>query len=229
MAHRQAIYFAPAADTPIHAFGSSWLGRDAYTGEALPQPAVDGIAADRLHAITASPRRYGFHGTLKAPFRLADGTTAYDLHHAVRTFAATQPAFAVRLQLTSLRGYLAFTARPPTGALDDFAAACVRAFEPFRAPLAADELARRLPKLKTERQRQHLERWGYPYVMEDFEFHMTLTERLFGTEHDRVLATLQERTASVAALPLQVDRLAVFEEPAPGAAFRLEANYPLAG
>ncbi|TVQ39233.1 MAG: hypothetical protein EA356_01915, partial [Geminicoccaceae bacterium] len=74
MAHRQAIYFAPAPTTDLHRFASAWLGRDAYTGEVLSQPLVEGIRAERLHALTASPRRYGFHATLKAPFRLADGT-----------------------------------------------------------------------------------------------------------------------------------------------------------
>ena len=229
MAHRQAIYFAPAADTPIHAFASAWLGRDAYTDRALAQPTVAGVAPERLVEITASPRRYGFHGTLKAPFRLAEGSTVDLLHQAARAFAQSRPAFEIELQVSSLRGFLAFTTKPPTDALDDFAAACVHAFEPFRAPLDAADVARRKPELKTERQRANLERWGYPYVMADFEFHLTLTARLFGAEHDAVLADLRERTAALLRTPLPVDRVAVFEEAVAGAPFRITGNYRLGG
>ncbi|MFW5833587.1 MAG: DUF1045 domain-containing protein [Pseudomonadota bacterium] len=228
MTHRQAIYFAPAADSDLHRFASTWLGRDAYTDTPLEQPTVRGVAPERLRALTASPRRYGFHATLKAPFRLRDDTTVDLLHQAVRAFAASRPAFAIAIEVTSLRGFLAFTAKPPTDRLDAFAAACVRSFEPFRAPLDDKELARRQPELRTERQRKHLALWGYPYVMEDFTFHMTLTERLAGEEHDRLLAELRERTAELVRTPLAIDRLAVFEETAPASPFRLTANYPLA-
>ena len=35
---RLAVYWAPDLDDPLHRDGSAWLGRDAETGAALPQP-----------------------------------------------------------------------------------------------------------------------------------------------------------------------------------------------
>ena len=228
MGPRQALYFAPSPTSRLHAFASAWLGRDARSGLPVPRAVVEGLAAADLARITESPRRYGFHATLKAPFRLAPGMTVDLLHQAVRAFAASRPAFTIGIEVTSLRGFLAFTARPPVDELNDFAAACVRGFEPFRAPLDDDELQRRRPELLSARQRQYLALWGYPYVMDEFVFHMTLTERLAGAEHDRLLAMLQRSTADLVAPPLPIDRLSVFEEPEPGASFRMTGSYPLA-
>jgi hypothetical protein len=70
---RFAVYFAPAPGSDLETFGCGWLGRG-LRGEDLPQPLVTGVAPARLAEITRSPRHYGFHGTLKAPFALADGT-----------------------------------------------------------------------------------------------------------------------------------------------------------
>ncbi len=229
MAHRYALYLAPPPESELHAFASRWLGRDAVTGEHLEQPFVEHVPSDKLAEITASPRRYGFHGTIKPPFRLAPGKTGDDLHRAARLFAAVWPALALPLQVQSLRGFLALMLARPVPELDAFAAACVRDFEPFRAPLTADERAQREQAALTPRQRAHLEHFGYPYVMEDFVFHMTLTERLHDNLHDRVLTDLCARTRPLIAEPWRADALCVFEEPAPTSPFRLTARYPLAG
>ncbi|HET6522220.1 MAG TPA: DUF1045 domain-containing protein, partial [Geminicoccaceae bacterium] len=175
---RYAIYFAPAPDDPLGAFGNRWLGRDPWTGECLPQPRIPGLAPERLHAITASPRRYGFHGTLKPPFALAPGATPADLDMAARTFAAARRPVEVPLALRSLSGFLALVPAEPVPALDALAADCVRAFDSFRAPSDAAELSRRRAAGLTARQDALLLAWGYPYVFEEFRFHLTLTERL---------------------------------------------------
>jgi putative phosphonate metabolism protein len=229
MVRRYALYLAPPAESELHRFARSWLGRDAITGEAVAQPFVEGVPADKLREITASPRRYGFHGTIKPPFRLASGRDGAGLHEAARLFAAAWPAFEIDLEVQSLRGFLALMLRAPSAELDAFAAACVRDFEPFRASLAEAELDNRRRSPLTPRQLAHLEQWGYPYVMEDFVFHMTLTEKLHHNLHDRVLTDLCARTRELTALPWRVDALCIFEEPKPGADFHLTARYPLAG
>ncbi len=229
MAHRYALYLAPPGDSELHRFASRWLGRDAITGEALEQPFVEHVPADKLREITASPRRYGFHGTIKPPFRLANGCTADAFHEAVRVFAAAWPAMDLPLQIHSLRGFLAFMSARPSPALDAFAAACVRDFEPFRAPLRPDEMEARKRAPLSPRQLAHLEEFGYPYVMEDFAFHMTLTEKLHDNLHDRVLTDLCARTRPLLAEPFRADALCVFEEPEPHAPFRMTARYPLGG
>jgi len=229
MAHRYALYLAPPGDSDMHRFASRWLGRDAITGEELEQPFVEHVAADKMREITASPRRYGFHGTIKPPFRLAHGRQPDEFHRAVRIFAAAWPAMSLRLQVRSLRGFLAFMLAEPSPELDTFAAACVRDFEPFRAPLRPEEMEARKRASLTPRQLAHLEDFGYPYVMEDFVFHMTLTDKLQNNIHDRVLTDLCARTRPLVAEPFAADALCVFEEPRPHSPFRLTARYPLAG
>ena len=65
---RAAIYFAPAADSALHDFRADRLGRDALIGAPRPTPTVDGIAPERLAAITADARRYGFTPPCGRPF-----------------------------------------------------------------------------------------------------------------------------------------------------------------
>ena len=228
MAHRYAIYYAAPPDSPLERFGTSWLGRHHRTGATLEPPAVPGIAPERLRELTASPRRYGFHGTLKAPFRLAAERTAEELHAAASAFAAARPAFTLPpLVIADLKGFLAFVPAEPAAALDDLAAACVRDFEPFRAALTPDEIARRPLHRLSERQRRQLETFGYPYVFGDFGFHMTLTERLADADKAILLPHLQNLAAPLAREPFRVDAIAIYEEPAPSAGFAMTGRCPL--
>ncbi len=129
--------------------------------------------------MTVTPRKYGFHGTLKPPFRLADGATFEELKTAVAELAQdTCPAQAAGLELSALGRFLALT---PTGDMTDLsrvAGACVRNLDQFRAPASQAELDRRRQSGLTPRQEAHLLDWGYPYVFDDFKFHLTLTGRL---------------------------------------------------
>ncbi len=225
-AHRYAVYYAAPPDSPLERFGTGWLGRHHRTGERLPQPALPGLAAERLAALTASPRRYGFHGTLKAPFRLAEGRTSAALHAAVAAFAAERTPFALEpLVISDLKGFLAFVPAGPAAALDALARACVRGFEPFRAPLTTEERNRRPLDRLSARQLAQLERYGYPYVLDDFAFHMTLTERLGAADKATLLPHLQAIARPLAAEPFVVDAVAVYEEPTKGADFVMTARY----
>ncbi|MGQ3281168.1 MAG: DUF1045 domain-containing protein, partial [Shinella sp.] len=70
---RYALYFTPSASDPLTLSAQRWLGRNAFTGATLAQLSVQGFDAATLAGLTADPRRYGFHATLKAPFSLAEG------------------------------------------------------------------------------------------------------------------------------------------------------------
>jgi putative phosphonate metabolism protein len=227
MSHRYAIYYAAPPDSPLERFGTTWLGRHHRTGARLQQPAVPGIAPERLRELTASPRRYGFHGTLKAPFRLAAERTAADLHAAASAFAAAHSAFTLPpMVIADLKGFLAFVPAEPAAALDALAAEAVRDFEPFRAALTPDEIARRPLHRLSERQRRQLESFGYPYVFADFGFHMTLTERLAPPDKAVLLPRLQTLGRPLGAEPFSVDAIAIYEEPTPGADFIMSGRYP---
>jgi putative phosphonate metabolism protein len=225
MSMRSAVYFAPAPGSALEAFGCGWLGR-ALDNTPLAQPAVPGIDPMRLVEITRSPRHYGFHGTLKAPFALADGRSADALDVAVESFARNCAPFEITLKIGSLGGFIAFVPAAASAALDGLAADCVEAFDVFRSPLDDAEIARRRAAGLTPRQERLLLRYGYPYVLDEFRFHMTLTERLHAPEHDRVLAILTERAAPICAKLLEIDAIATFEQPSREAPFTLRRRFP---
>ena len=86
---RYAVYFSPPLETPIQQFAGHWFGRDTLTGERRSPLCLKGFSAADLTAITALPARYGFHATLKAPFRLSAEASSADLPQALRKLAAT--------------------------------------------------------------------------------------------------------------------------------------------
>ena len=227
MAPRFAIYAAPPPDHPLWAFGSRLLGRDAAAAAPVPfpqdRPADDGT----WRAWTEEPRRYGFHGTLKAPFRLRDGATEEALDAIASDLADRSPAVTIpRLTVGLLGSFVALVPAEPSPALEALAAACVEAFEPVRAPLNPAEMEKRLKAPLTERQRALLERYGYPYVLDQFRFHMTLTGRLPPDEAERVRARLAELHARLDPA-LTVDALVLFVQDRPGEPFRIARRFPL--
>lgn len=229
MTARYAVYFAPDPTSDLHRFGARWLGRDPASGVRVPQPEVPGVPPDELARITASARRYGFHATLKAPMRLADGADPGALDDAVRALAAGMRPFAVRLALRSLHGFLALMLAEPSPAMQRLADACVERLDPLRAPPSDAERARRLSAGLSPEQARHLDRWGYPFVFEQFRFHMTLSDRLDDRTAALVRAALGPEAAAACAAPVAVDALTVFEEPAPGADLLIRSRHPLGG
>ena len=198
MTARYALYYAPDADSLLWQRASQWLGRDAVSGEDLLQPRFGELSDLDFAALTADPRHYGFHATLKAPFALAEGTNEAALIAAAAALAQARAPFVAAIRPMALGPFLAFQiigACPEMAALE---AACVRAFEPFRAPLSDADLIRRRRARLTPRQDAQLVTWGYPYVFEDFRFHMTLTGAIADdAARGRVLAAAERYFADV--------------------------------
>ncbi len=227
MAERIGIYFAPRRNSALARFGDRWLGRDVETDITLEQPKLAAISAARLQAITEAPRHYGFHGTLKPPFALATGSDRAQVQAAVSAFAADRNAFHIaRLKLKAIGNFLALSPADPVPALDTLAADCVRAFDPFRAPPDAAELAKRLSAGLTTRQSEHLARWGYPYVFDEFRFHLTLTGAITNdTEREIVQESLSPLLEPLLSEPVLVDALCLFHQPDRRAPFKLIARH----
>ena len=223
---RYAIYYAPPAQSPLWRFGSAAIGHDAETGADASLEPLRRFDIERWREITAEPRRYGFHGTLKAPFRLAPGRSEAELREACAAFAAERADFACPgVTLASISRFLALRLAAPSAALDRLAAAAVAGFDGFRAPMSEAEREKRLRAPLTPRQQDHLARWGYPYVLEDFRFHMTLTGPLEDEERALAEAELAEHFAlSGADGPLIVREIALYRQEA--GPFRLIARFP---
>ena len=222
---RYALYFAPQQGSALDRFGRHWIGRDAWTDTVVDQPSVEGVD---LVTATAFPRRYGFHATLKAPFGLAQGVREADLLEAFGRFAAARKRVeAPPLRLATLGDFLALVPSQASAAIDALSADCVREFEPLRAPLSAADRQRRLRSPLTERQRTYLEAWGYPYVFDEFTFHMTLTGPLASTLRQPIETALRPWLADVTATPFVLDCLVVSKQPAADEPFRIIASHPL--
>jgi putative phosphonate metabolism protein len=223
---RYALYWTPPPGSVLAQLGESWLGRDAATDRILAQPALPGFTDDEIMRLTAEPRRYGLHATLKPPFRLAAGHTEADLEASLAAFTGKQPSVrAAALRIRQLDGFLALTPETPSAAINGLAAQCVEAFDCFRAPPEAEELARRRQSKLTPTQEENLRRWGYPYVMEDFRFHITLSGTLERTTAQRLLPLLAAHFAPAMAEPLAIGEIALFIEFAPGAPFRIIRHF----
>jgi putative phosphonate metabolism protein len=227
-ASRYAIYFVPAPETPLYQAGAALLGYDVYSGRRLPFPGGVALGDDEWSALTSEPRVYGFHATLKAPFRLAPGRSADELAGHVATFAATRAPVTITPAVRTIGRFAALVPAGPCAALDRLAADCVQDFDGFRAPLSDDERAKRLAAPLSARHRENLQRWGYPYVFEDFRFHMTLTGPIAPASQDAVLTCLRERLGGVEGRPLLVDRVALLCQPDRDTPFHLVVNAPLA-
>jgi hypothetical protein len=220
---RYALYLVP--EGALGGFGETWLAWDMKHGMALPAP---GDTPDGWEAITAEPRRYGFHATVKPPFRLTERHDVAGLMAAAEKLCAEVAPFDCGgLRLAALDGFLALVPEGDTAALDRFAARVVAELDGFRRPAGEAEIARRRKAALTARQEEYLLRWGYPYVMEEFRAHFTLTGRL-GTERDGVMAHLRTRLAGVPLQPFRVASLCLVGEQAAGG-FQLIHRYALGG
>jgi putative phosphonate metabolism protein len=223
--YRIALYYAPGTDDPLHQRASAWLGRDAVSGAEIPQPAIAGVD---IAEVTADARGYGFHATLKPPFRVQG-----DIQAALQTaqdFAARTAAFTLPpLQITDLDGFLALREAEPCPPLQALADGAVTALDPHRAPATEAEIARRKPEKLSPRQREYLEAWGYPYVFAEWRFHMTLTRRLTPTEKTIILPAVTEALGDAPAVARMVTDICIFAQAAPGAPFIILERLKLRG
>jgi putative phosphonate metabolism protein len=229
MKPRYAVYFAPTYGSPWWTFGAGWLGRDERDNTELVQPTLMNVASEELRKITTAPRRYGFHATLKAPFSLSGEHTAADLTTRLEILAATlKPVPLGPLQATIFGGFVALMPKLVTNELMALAAACVTELDDLRAPLSDAELARRQMSLLQAREQALLQAYGYPYVLERFRFHLTLSEPMPLLAAQRVQQALTASVAQLnAAAPLVLDRLCLFVEPGPGQPFKRIADAAL--
>lgn len=224
---RYSIYFAPRQG-PLADFAARWLGWDPGEGRDVPQMTVQDLPAP-VADITAAARKYGFHGTIKPPFRLRDDHIAAQLRERVAALASgLAPVTMDGLRLASLEGFLALVPLgDPTG-LVNLARQVVMDLDDFRAGASAAELARRRAAGLTQRQDTLLLRWGYPYVMEEFRFHLTLTGKLDADLAETVQRYLVRTLAPVLPAPFRVEDLCLFGEDDQGR-FHLIDRFALSG
>ena len=219
MFSRYAVYAVP--DGAWGDFGAAWLGWDTRFGAPVD------ITDPLQEALTARPRKYGFHGTIKPPFRLAEGATVEDLSAGLRDLCASfAPVPMASLRLSQIGRFFAMVAPDENTAIGAVAAECVQTLDAFRAPLNEKELARRRASKLTDRQEELLTAYGYPYVLDEFRFHLTLTGPVDAPE--AVATRLREATEVPLQTPLSLDSLCVSGEDEAGR-FRVIDRIPFGG
>ncbi len=229
-APRFAIYYAPPYQSSLWNAGAQWLGRDDDNAPYESAALFHNIAPKDHAALSATARHYGFHATLKSPFRLIDGRRTDDLMDALDDFTKNRPPFTgPLLEVGEMDGFIALKTVGENPVLNRFASACVRAFDDFRGSETPEQIRLRQRQNLSLRQRSLLAAWGYPFVFEEFSFHMTLSER---PEDDRIkplIMLLRRHFKMIVDTPLWIDAVSLFHQKNRSAPFTLAARYPLRG
>jgi hypothetical protein len=213
---RYAVYWVPERIHPLWEAGCSWLGRDPEDPTRGPEPVPH----------TETPRRYGFHATLKAPTRLADGVDAHEFVAAVRSIAATTAPFAMpRLEVGRLADFIALRPTGTSEAVRALADRCVLELDRFRAPFTREEWQMRIVGLDADQQAL-TSRLGYHHVLDHWRFHMTLSNGFGGDPGARdqeslLAARAKAHFASALDVAIESGEIGIFVEPTPGASFVL--------
>jgi len=225
---RYAICFTPPASDPLTLAAAEWLGRSVYSGETADPPAVRGLALQEIAFYTAVPRRYGFGGVLKAPFRLREGSTESGLLRDLMHFSGMFSPFVIP-PLRVARHHDLFGLMPvqPSAELDDLAASVVEHFDRYRAPLSEAEIERCDPDGLSGLQFANLCRWGSAHVMEEFRFHMPLTGPVAQKDAGRMELALKSLFDPLLTQPVLFGNIALMVEEGTGGPFRVHSLHPM--
>ncbi|WP_430473390.1 DUF1045 domain-containing protein [Thalassospira lucentensis] len=227
---RYAIYFAPNPQSALGQFGDAWLGRDCISGADVARLNVDGLDPGEIATATTSPVRYGFHGTLKPPFALRPGYSRSDLEAAINACCAKiAPVLCGPLTLKAIGRFLALVPTDPVAPSGDLAASLVRGLDGFREPEDEAAMNKRRAVGLTDRQEAYLTQWGYPYVMEEFRFHLTLTNKLETDQVCRFENALKPVVGPLCKDPFAIADVCLFGDPGGGKPFRLLSRFALTG
>jgi 2'-5' RNA ligase len=224
---RYAVYFSPPEESDLSKFASSWLGWDSQNGKKISHPIFKDLISD-ISELTKKQSCYGFHGTLKPPFSLAKTKNERELKAAILELSQSIKKFeisAVSLQL--LNGFAAIVATNENNEIKNLAKKCVRELDSFRQPESLKKVQKRRLKGLSKNEEFNLQRWGYPYVMGSFRFHLTLTRRLSPEESKNVMEVLASELTKILSTALPVRDICLFGESHTGGNFQIIQRFPL--
>ncbi|MGO6998912.1 DUF1045 domain-containing protein [Rhizobium leguminosarum] len=225
---RYAICFTPPAGDSLSLVAANWLGRNVFSGDMMEPPAVRGLGIHEIAFHTAGPRRYGFHGILKAPFHLSHDMAESQLLRDLMRFSGTFVPFQIpRIEVARLGNFYSLLPSAPCEQIQYLASAIVQEFDRFRAPLSEAEIERSDPDGLSAAQFANLHRWGNPYVMEEFRFHMPVTGPVNAIDMPRIEPVLRTIFEPVLCEPVTVSNVALMIEEGTGGPFRVHSLHPM--
>jgi len=189
---------------------------------------AEGFSKQEIAELTAEPRRYGFHATMKAPFRLAEGASEQELRTELEALAQSRRPFLQRMRVARIGRFFAIVADGPSPELNELADEAVKRFERFRAPLTEAEFQRREPEKLSPLQLRNLRTWGYPHVFADFRFHMTLTGKVPEEKAEKMQTVLDTIFSPLLEEPIVIGGLALFVQPDADQPFHVESMHAFA-
>ena len=179
---RVAIYFLPKKNSSLENFGKNLLGRDINKKRKISLTRRQKYFINRgftyfdeLKDYCEQPAKYGFHATLKAPFRLKRNVKTKNFYDVISHIAAQHSRFKIKgLKIVYSKKFTFITSRKPNKLLINLENDLVKHLDTFRAELNKTEIKKRIPDSLTFKQNKYLKEWGYPFVFDQFKFHMTL-------------------------------------------------------
>jgi len=229
MSPRYAIYFTPPPFSALARFGSGIIGYDCFDAVEVPHVELKGIDLNLQKLMTLDPRRYGFHATIVAPFHLRehseDELIASASAYATRTAPIRIGSFAV----AGIGDFVALIPAEANGDIPLLAAECLKVFNSYRAPLSAADRERRLKSGLTPHQLALMDSWGYPYVLDEYRFHMTLTGKLPERLRDEFRHALEQAFAERSGDTFELDAISVMRQDDDGDRFRVLRRCGLRG
>lgn len=228
MPERFAVYYAPEQESDLGRFGSRWVGRCSRTGLPFEQPELPGFSRDQVRELTGAPRHYGFHATLVPPFALRESCSVDNfLAHVQAAAWGLHPFDLPQLTIREVGNFIALVPARQE-AVAALAETCLRALCSFREPPSLAELERRRSRGLTPTQERLLADWGYPYVLGEYLFHLTLTDPVRDKARRKaLLRRLAEFTEPLRKATHPVRDICVFHQEFAEAPFFLTHRVPL--
>jgi Protein of unknown function (DUF1045) len=230
--YRYAVYFTPRANTQWALAGSRWLGRCIFSGKVFEAPVVEGVTANEFKDAIQEPRRYGWHATLKAPFRLATNqqfASEAALVDAMKDLVSSMQSFTLPpLRVGMMRNFVALRADGDQKRINAVARTCVTNLHYLVQGLDEQALVRRRKANLSPEQDRMLVQWGYPWVLEEFQFHLSLSGPVDGLNLETRAALLNAAQQHFAIEEdCRFDQISLFCERSPNAPFELIESFDL--
>ena len=187
---RYAIYYAPPKESSLEEFGRYWFGWDPLNAKLINNKHrinyLNRFGIKNLINIDKNvliPKKYGFHGTLIPPFKLNKNYSTNTLFKKTEDIAKKFKKFKFyKFKLKKINNFYAFVQNKKNNNINKLSNRLVRELFKFRSPLTKKEIDRRNPSKLSKLQLNILYKWGYPYIMSEFNFHMTLASEVTGNK-----------------------------------------------
>ena len=209
---RYAIYYVPPESDQFTRFAASWFGWDVYKSINVKYPELSDLNYD-IKEITSTPSKYGLHATLKAPFSLVPDKTIDELRLSLSILSSSIQKFEISsICVKNIAGFIAIVPTSQNERINYLAKKCVEDLDCFRKAEPLEIINKRRSVGLSIRKEHNLFKWGYPYVLNDFQFHFTMTSKLTPKVSKNVFSVLSLELKTVLNAPLLISKICLCGE-----------------